>query len=132
MNSKVFESFTRTAPPPWAEKATEVARQRRDMETAAYKSHSGTDVAEAPLHGLQADVLGCLALGCDLDEVLAWAKADWCKYAAEVRAKVAKAPKIKLGPSSGHSTIGHRWVSDEAWDACERHIRTLVRVWNED
>lgn len=129
MNKKVFDSFKRTSPPPWAEKAREAATQCRKMEELAYKSFSGTDVAEAPIKGLQADVLGCVALGCDLDELLSWAKATWCDYAAKARAKVAAAAKIKFGPSAGHSVIHHRWVSDEAWDPVERHLRALVRIW---
>jgi hypothetical protein len=99
--------------------ALEVARSQRDRESYCYSSKclSGTDTAEAPLHGLMADLFGAYANGLD---AFAACDARWRAYAAEQQARVAAAPKIKRGPSSGHSVIGHRWVSPDAFDSMAR------------
>lgn len=101
----------------------------REAETRAYQSYSGTDVAEAPKHGLAADLYCLLGAGADRDAALAWATAAWTQYAAEQRARVNAAPRIKRGPRAGNSVIAHRWVSDDmSW---AHHVLRMVDIWSE-
>ena len=126
MNQAEYEALPEVTQPANAEYLLQVARYERDAETAAYKSWSGTDVAEAPIHGMLADTYACIARGKDVEVTLALFEAKWRKYAKEQQARVADAPKIKHGPSSGASVIHHRWVSEEAWETRARHVRALL------
>ena len=52
----------------------------------------------------------------------------WRAYAAENNAKINAAPKIKRGPSSGHSVISHRWTDPERFAASAVHLRAMARM----
>lgn len=126
MTKQEFDALPGGAKPVHAEKLMSSARMYRDIETRAYSGFSGTDCAEAPKHGFTADALACLAEGKDLDATIALFSAKWRAYAAENNAKVAAAPRIKRGPSSGHSVIAYRWVSPEAFDTIATFLRSMV------
>lgn len=126
MNKAEFDALPGGYPHPEREKLMEAARRWRRMEEQAYHSMSGADVAEAPCHGMTADALACVADGKNLARTLAFFEAKWRKYAAEQASRVAAAPKIRRGPSAGHSVIGHRWVSPERFGDAARMIRALA------
>lgn len=105
------------------------ARQSRDQASRFYTSPLGTDCAEAPLYDHQADLFCLAADGADPDEAAAVIRTAWISYAKVVRQKVAEAPKIRIGPSSGNSCIGHRWVSGEAIERVIQHVRNCTQVW---
>ena len=110
----------------------DLARRSHEREEYAYhqtgKLFSGTDCAEAPLHGIIAKLWCKLAIGNDLERCLQWADKEWREYATVQNRKVDSAPKIHYGPSSGHSVLAHRWVSPEAIESMGVHIRTMYRM----
>lgn len=128
MNQVEYEALPDVAPPENAERLLQTARFERDRETSSYKSFSGTDVAEAPIHGMLADTYACIALGKDIEATLTLFEAKWRVYAKEQQARVAAAPKLKHGPSSGASVIHHRWVSEELWETHARHVRAMINL----
>lgn len=123
-----IDSLPGGAAPSNAPKLMEAARLYRGIEQRAYNSFSGADRADAPKHGLTADALACIALGKDVDAVLALCQTKWAAYCAENNAKVAAASKIKRGPMAGHSSIHYRHVSVESWDSVARFVRQMVTV----
>ena len=110
----------------------DLARKARQREEYAYhqtdKLFSGTDCAEAPLHGIIAKLWCKLAVGNDLERCLTVADKEWREYAGLQNRKVDSAPKIRSGPSSGQSVLSHRWVSPEAIEVMSVHIRTMYRM----
>lgn len=90
-----------------------------------YRSMSGADVAEAHKYDLLADGLGCVGDGKDVDAVVAMLSAKWQAYASTNNARVEAAPKIKRGPSAGHSVIGHRHVCPH-FESEARHLRAMA------
>lgn len=106
-----------------------LARKSRQREGYAYhqagKCFSGTDCAEAPLHGIIAKLWCKLAVGNDLEHCLMVADKEWREYATMQNRKVDSAPKIRKGPSSGHSVLSHRWVSPEGFETLIPHLRTM-------
>jgi hypothetical protein len=67
----------------------------------------------------------------NLEQLIAEQDKRWRDYAAGQAHKVAEAPKIKRGPSAGHSAISHRWVSPDAFTNRAHHIRTMVKILKE-
>jgi len=128
MNNAEYESLPDVNPPINAERLLQTASFERDRETSSYKSFSGTDVAEAPIHGMLADTYACIALGKDIEVTLALFEAKWRVYAKEQQARVAGAPKLKHGPSSGCSVIHYKWVSEELWETHARHVRSMINL----
>lgn len=110
-----------------SERLLRAAKVYRDRATRAYKSISGSDVAEAPAYDFAADMLGEIAEGDDPEEVFDHYRKMWKVYAQEQRDRVEAAPKIVRGPMSGHSIIHHRWVSDYF---IESHIETIRSLMN--
>lgn len=96
------------------------------MMEHAYKSLSGADVAEAEKYRLARLVYVDVFQGLDLEESIAKHDAAWRAYAVAQATKVAAAPKIKRGPSAGHSVISHQWVSPEAFALKAIHIRQMI------
>jgi hypothetical protein len=128
MNKAEYEALPDVTPPANADCLLRAARFERDRETASYKSWSGTDVAEAPLHGMLADTYACIARGKDIEATLTFFGAKWRTYAREQQGRVSAAAKLKHGPSSGASVIHYKWVSEEAWETHARHVRALLTV----
>jgi hypothetical protein len=126
MNQAEYDSLPDATPPENADWLLRTARFERDREMASYKSWSGTDVAEAPLHGMLADTYACIARGKDVEATMAFFKAKWRAYAKEQQARVEAAPKLKHGPSSGASVTHHKWVSEELWETHAIHVRTMI------
>ena len=93
---------------------------------AMLRSFSGSDQADSELYFGLARVYRTVALGFDTEEALAIEDARWRAYAAEQARRVEAAPKIKRGPSSGHSAISHRWVSPDAFAAHMPHARQMI------
>jgi len=127
MNLQEFNTLPDGIIPANAERLLQVAKFQRDMETKAYKSFSGADIADAPIHGFVADALGCIAQGKQTEAVLALFDSKWRAYADENHAKVNSAPKIKRGPRSGQSSIEHRYVNSDAWQSKASFIRSLLK-----
>jgi predicted RNase H-like HicB family nuclease len=126
MNKVEFDSLPDGSKPENSERLLTIAKFNRDRESRAYKSFSGADMADAPLWGFVADALGCIASGKSVEATLDLFAEKWKGYANENHAKVEAAPKIKRGPSSGQSSIGHRYVSDNAWEQQKTFIRSLL------
>jgi len=101
-----------------------MARSRRDIASRMYVSPSGADQVDAYAWDLCADAYGCIAYGASPDVVISWAKGKWCAYAVSMREKVSAAPKIRMGPSAGHSVISHRWTSDEFIDSMLARVKS--------
>ena len=123
------------------------ARNAMAMGDAKLKSWSGADQADSELDFGASRVYVAIAgytvkafagtadgrtvEGLDVETAIANEDARWRAYAAEQAAKVAAAPKIKRGPSQGHSVISHRWDAPEAFRMKAIHIRTMVRILTE-
>jgi len=107
------------------------ARNAGERADRMIQSFSGTDQAESEAFRLVRLVWIDLYDGKDLEESLARHEAVWRKYAAEQARKVAAAPKLRRGPSSGHSVISHRWVSPDYFQGQASHIRTMARILRE-
>ena len=88
MNMLEFDALPDGPKPAHAERLMEAARRYRDMEQAAYRSMSGADVAEAPLRGLTADGLACIAEGKDPEATILFLEVKWRVYATENNRKV--------------------------------------------
>lgn len=101
------------------------ARRAMEREQGAYNSFSGADKAEAPVWASVRDFYHAVAEGMPIDDALAFADEKWRSYAVEAQRKVAEAPKVQRGPSSGHSVISHRWVSLEFFRSKEPHLRAM-------
>ena len=118
--------------PEQRESMYDLARKSRTQEEHSYhqtgKLFSGTDCAEAPLHGIVAKLWCKLAVGNSLDRCLTVADREWREYATVQNRKVDSALKIRSGPSSGHSVLSHRWASPEALESMSVHIRTMYRM----
>lgn len=128
MTKTEFDALPLAAKPPGPElreKLMRSARMYRDLCTSQYQSASGADVADAYKWDLLADGMGCIADGKDLDAVVALLSAKWEAYARENNAKVAAAPKIKRGPSAGHSVISYRHVCPD-FESQARHLRAMA------
>lgn len=116
MNKQTYDALPALGPSqlrPCKTPLLDMARFYRDRASRCYSSGSGADVADAPMYDLAADFFGAAANGKDAYAVC---DAAWRQYAAERQLRVAKAPKVRRGPSSGHSVIAHRWVSPDAFD----------------
>lgn len=86
---------------------------------------SGADVADAPRHSIIRSIWIGLANGCEQEHLFSNAKEDWIKYCEYANEKVESAPKIRYGPSAGHSVISHRWCDPNRIDSDIIHIRNL-------
>jgi len=95
------------------EKCHALARSFRARATSAYAGISGADRADAPKHDLAADLTCLLAAGVDERKAYDFCTLAWLRYAKEQRERVDAAPRLRHGPSAGHSVIAHRWVSDD-------------------
>ncbi len=128
---------TRTEWTPWETEFYHLARQSGEMGDGMLRSFSGADQADSEKHFCARRVyVAIAALGPDASDAAIELALDvedrrWREYAAAQAAKVAAAPKIKRGPSSGHSVIGHRWVSPDSFQTTAGHIRTMVKIIRE-
>src|SRR5277367_1077254 len=87
------------------------ARDAGAMGDAKLRSFSGADQADSELdYGARRVYVAVAHEGVDLEIAITREDARWRAYAVEQRRKVDEAPKIKRGPSAGHSVISHRWV----------------------
>lgn len=77
------------------------------------RSFSGADQAESEYFRLRRLFWVDLYEGKPATEAREKFIRSWRSYAAQNNAKVAAAPKIKRGPSRGHSAMSHRWVSED-------------------
>ena len=105
----------------------DMAKRAGERCESAYRSFSGTDVAEAELYRLERVCWLNLNNGWTLEASLWKFDADWRKYAAENNAKVTAAGKIRRGPRAGQSCIEHRWVSPELAECKSNHIRAMAK-----
>jgi hypothetical protein len=108
-----------------------LARDAYAQGESMLKSFSGADQADSEKYFGANRVYVAIALGGNVETEIAKEDARWRAYAKEQAAKVAAAPKIKRGPSRGHSVISHRWVDPEAFVSTGAHIRTMVRIVTE-
>lgn len=117
-----------------------LARQSYAQGEHMLKSFSGADQADSELYFCENRIYAFAGAWGDapwdpmlsnLESLIAEQDKRWRDYAAGQARKVAEAPKIKLGPSSGHSVISHRWVDPEAFQTKARHIRAMVRILKE-
>ena len=117
---------------PFQEKLYKFARDAYAMGDARLRSPSGADQAESELEfGASRVYVDIAHKGMDVEEAIAKEDARWRAYAAEQIRKVEAAPKIKRGPSSGHSVISHRWVNPDGFQTKAIHIRAMVRMARE-
>lgn len=108
------------------------ARDAGAAGDAKLKSWSGADQADSELDfGARRVYVAVAHEGVDLEIAIAREDTRWRLYAAEQACKVEAAPKIKHGPSAGHSVIGHRWVNPDGFQTVAIHIRTMVRILTE-
>jgi hypothetical protein len=107
------------------------ARRAGERADRMLQSFSGADQADSEAYRLVRLVWIDLYDGKDLEESLARHEATWRKYAAEQARKVAAAPKLRRGPSAGHSAIAHRWVSPDYFQGQASHVRTMARILKE-
>lgn len=103
-------------------------RTAGEQEQHAYKSMLGADVAEAPIFSYVRHCYQLVWEGVELEAAITLCDAAWREYAAQNNAKVDAAPKIRRGPSAGHSSIHHRWTSPEKFQGTAIHIRQMVRI----
>lgn len=106
----------------------EEARLAGSMMDSAYRSFSGTDVAEAEVWGCVRRFYIAVAQGGDVEAAIAAEDVRWRSYATEQEKKVNAAPKTKRGPMSGHSVISHRWVSPDLFQSKGPHLRQMVKI----
>jgi hypothetical protein len=104
-----------------------LSEQHYRLGEAGLRSFSGADQADSEYWFGQARVYGAVLSGVPLEDALAGEDARWRAYAAEQQAKVSAAPKIRRGPSEGHSSIAHRWVSAEKFSGAFTHLRFMIR-----
>ncbi len=104
-----------------------LARQAMQRCEFAYRSLSGTDVAEAEVWSAERRCYTAVAAGESLQARFKIEDAAWRKYAAEQERKVNAAPKLqhKFG-SGGQSVIAHQWVSPDLFASKQSHIRFMV------
>lgn len=91
----------------------ELAKQDGDRCERLYKSWSGSDVAETEFYRSRRAYWIDRYEGKNHETAFAIFDTNWRNYCNLNNARVANAPKIKTGPSAGHSGITHRWVSPE-------------------
>jgi hypothetical protein len=119
-------------PPEQREAFHDLARTAGERERNAYDQRGkllcGADVAEAPFHSVMRRVWLGLAVGMAPALVLKAADDDWRRYAEENNAKVEQAPRVRRGPSAGHSVIAHRWVSPDKVESITPHVYTMLRL----
>ena len=123
-----------------------LARESRALGDHMLKSWSGSDQVDSELYFCENRVFafagGQTTMALDevtpfdptlanLEQLIAEQDKRWRDYAANQARKVAEAPKIKRGPSAGHSAISHRWVSPDAFTNRAHHIRTMVKILKE-
>jgi hypothetical protein len=90
--------------------AADASWRWRDMKA---RSLCGADQADAAYYELEFGFWADLAGGMSFNDAFAKLDTRWRAHAARNNAAVAAAPRLHLGPSSGHSVIAHRWVSPE-------------------
>jgi hypothetical protein len=118
-------------PTPRQKELYRIAEQTYQQGEAMLRSFSGADQADSECFFCARRVYVAVAKGGDIEAAIAREDARWRKYAVEQADKVARAPKIKRGPMSGHSAISHRWVSPDKFSDYARHIRAMVRITDE-
>lgn len=104
-----------------------LARNAGDRWMASWNAWSGADRAEGEVFRYVRDVYVAAAQGEDVDAAVAKADTAWRVYAAQNNARIDAAPKIKRGPSSGHSVIGHRYTSPDLFQTQLIHIRRMIK-----
>lgn len=104
------------------------ARDAYALGESLLKSFSGADQADSEAYFCARRVYVAVAGEIDLEVAIAAEDKRWRAYAAEQAVKVAAAPKIKRGPSQGHSVISHRWVDPEKFTTQAHHIRQMIRI----
>jgi hypothetical protein len=110
------------------EKLYQLARDAYALGESQLKSWSGADQADSEVYFCARHFYVDVAAGVEVEEALAKQDRRWREYAKEQAAKVAAAPKIKRGPSSGHSVISHRWVDADKFQSHAIHLRQMVRL----
>jgi len=109
------------------EKFFELARRRRGLEQAKYRSWSGADKSDAELHRLEAGAFVKLGQGEPLDAVLGKLENDWKEFASEQNKKVESASKIKRGPMSGSSAAHYKWADPGRVDSSLVFLRNMYK-----
>ena len=91
------------------------ARFHGDLSQALYQGvggfQNGSDPVDGECHRLVARAMRELWRGDGIDSVLSRYRNAWEDFASEQNRKVNAAPKIKNGPSSGHSVISYKHAS---------------------
>ena len=118
-----------------------LARDSYALGESMLRSWSGADQADSEMHFCARRVYAFLGdtgpndtwdpTCANLETLIAEQDARWRSYAAAQAVKVESAPKIRRGPSAGHSVISHRWVDPEKFTSYAHHIRTMVRILKE-
>jgi hypothetical protein len=128
---------------PLREALLALARESYAQGERMLKSFSGADQADSEMYFCENRVYAFAgddgshkdetwdATLANLEAIIAYQDKRWRDYAAGQARKVGTAPKIKRGPSRGHSVISHRWVDPEAFQMRARHIRAMVRILKE-
>ena len=101
--------------------------QAMDLGISMTRSFSGADQADSEKYIAESRLYQDMIRGMSFEDAFAKHDAQWRAYAAEQARKVAAAPKIKRGPSSGQSTIGHRWVSPDAFAGKRAHMEFMAK-----
>ncbi len=90
-------------------------RHEGERADSMIRSFSGADQADSEIHRIARRFYVQIWEGRTFAEASADCERQWREYAAAQKAKVDAAPKIKRGPSRGHSSISHRWVDPDRW-----------------
>ena len=104
----------------------DLARDAGRRWESSWSAWSGADRAEGEVWRYVRDIYVAAAQGQDVEAAIATADVEWRVYATANNGAIAKAPKIKRGPSAGHSTISHRYTSPDFLQSKLIHIRYMI------
>ena len=104
----------------------DLARRAGERWQASWSAWSGADRAEGEVWRYVRDIYVAAAQGQDVEAEIVLADTAWRAYAAANNRAIEQAPKIKRGPSAGHSTISHRYTSPEFLQSKLIHIRYMI------
>ena len=104
----------------------DLARHAGARWEASWSAWSGADRAEGEVWRYVRDIYVAAAQGQDVEAAITHADEQWRVYATANNRAIEHAPKIKRGPSAGHSTIGHRYTSPEFLQSKLIHIRYMI------
>jgi hypothetical protein len=109
----------------------DLARNAGRRWEASWAAWSGADQAEGEVWRYVRDIYVTAAQGGDVEAAITTADQAWRAYAEANNRKIADAPKIRRGPSAGHSSIGHRYTSPVLLQTKLIHVRAMIRAHQE-